>query len=295
MGPQIAHTSPWELAEIQHGVITREQLLAFGLSRDAIRHRVARGRLHPLWPRTYVIGRRGVSQEGRWLAAVLTCGRGGALSHASAAALWGITPPRDGPIEVSVPYPRSPRRRGIKVHRRREYATTEREHIPVTTPAQTIIDLAARVPERALERAINEADKLDLLHPAQLRVAADGQPGAGAKRVRDLLDRQTLFLTDSELERRFIPLARRAGLPEPEPQASVNGFKVDFWWPSLRLVVETDGGRYHRTASQQTRDRLRDQTHLAAGLTPLRFTHAQIAFDPDHVVRTLVGVAAQSP
>ena len=128
-----------------------------------------------------------------------------------------------------------------------------------------------------------------------MRVAAEARPGSGARRVRDLLDRQTLLLTDSELERRFIPLAKRAGLPTPESQALVNGFRVDFWWPTLRLVVETDGGRFHRTPAEQTRDRLRDQTHLAAGLTPLRFTHAQIKFDPNHVVATLIAVAAHSP
>jgi very-short-patch-repair endonuclease len=71
----------------------------------------------------------------------------------------------------------------------------------------------------------------------------------------------------------------------------VNGFDVDFYWPDLDLVVETDGLRYHRTPAQQTRDRLRDQTHLAAGTTPLRFTHAQVRFEPTHVQTILASVA----
>ena len=71
----------------------------------------------------------------------------------------------------------------------------------------------------------------------------------------------------------------------------MNGFKVDFYWPDLGLVVETDGLRYHRTPAQQARDRVRDQAHAAAGLTPLRFTRAQVRFDPAHVASTLAAVA----
>jgi very-short-patch-repair endonuclease len=71
----------------------------------------------------------------------------------------------------------------------------------------------------------------------------------------------------------------------------VNGFKVDFYWPELGLVVETDGLRYHRTPAQQARDRFRDQAHATAGLTPLRFTHAQVRFEPGHVQATLIAVA----
>ena len=108
--------------------------------------------------------------------------------------------------------------------------------------------------------------------------------------LRSLLDRRTFTLTDSKLERRFLPIARAAGLARPLTRQHVNGFRVDFFWPELRLVVETDGLRYHRTAARQARDLLRDQVHHAAGFTPLRFTHAQVAFEPEHVRRTLIDV-----
>ncbi len=98
------------------------------------------------------------------------------------------------------------------------------------------------------------------------------------------------MLSDSEPERRFLPVARTAGLPKPLTRRLVNGFRVDFYWPDLGLVVETDGLRYHRTPAQQAKDRVRDQTHTAAGLTPLRFTHAQIAFEPARVAATLTAV-----
>ena len=105
------------------------------------------------------------------------------------------------------------------------------------------------------------------------------------------MDRLTFVLTESELERLFLPVARRAGLGLPTTRALVNGFKVDFYWPELGLVVETDGLRYHRTPAQQARDRIRDQTHSAAGLTPLRFTHAQVRFEAEYVEATVAKVA----
>jgi very-short-patch-repair endonuclease len=106
-------------------------------------------------------------------------------------------------------------------------------------------------------------------------------------RLRGILDAQVFISTDSELERWFLPLARRAGLDLPETGCLVNGFRVDFFWAELGLVVETDGLRYHRTPAQQARDKIRDHTHAAAGLTPLRFTHYQIRYQPDYVVGVL--------
>jgi very-short-patch-repair endonuclease len=111
--------------------------------------------------------------------------------------------------------------------------------------------------------------------------------------VRTTLDRRTFMLTDTELERRFLVIARRAGLPRPQTQQRLNGFRVDFYWPDLRLVVETDALRYHRTPAQQAKDRVRDQAHAATGLTPLRFTRAQVRFEPEHVARTLAAVAGR--
>jgi very-short-patch-repair endonuclease len=107
-----------------------------------------------------------------------------------------------------------------------------------------------------------------------------------------MLDRRTFRLTKEELERRFLPLAREAGLPMPLTGEWVNEFEVDFYWPQLGLVVETDGLRYHRTPAEQARDRLRDQAHTAAGLTQLRFTHGQVRYEPDHVRAVLSKTAA---
>jgi very-short-patch-repair endonuclease/predicted transcriptional regulator of viral defense system len=294
MGYQIDQ-SVWALARSQHGVVTRGQLLELGFGPQSIKHRVAKGRLHPIWLGIYAVGRPQLSLHGRWMGAVLCCGAGAVLSHASAAALWEIRSTRRREIEVSVPVGVRRRRAGIVVHRRVALGAsekTQRHGIPVTTPIATLIDLAARLHSNQLEAAINEADKHDLTDPETLRTALDEvvTPRPGAATLRRTLDRRTFTLTDSELERRFLPLARRAGLPRPETGRRLNGFRVDFYWPDLRLVVETDGLRYHRTPAQQARDRLRDQAHAAAGLTPLRFTHAQIRHDPGHVRATLAAV-----
>lgn len=228
------------------------------------------------------------------MAAVLASGPGAALSHGSAAALWGFGKERRGPIETST-RSGSESRAGLIVHRRpglRREDVTECDAIPVTTPVRALVDIAALLPTSKLERAVNEADKTGRIDPEELRTALSrfrGQPGVVP--LRTLLDRRTFRLSDSELETRFRPLARAAGLPEPATKQWVNGFEVDFFWPELGLVVETDGLRYHRTPSQQARALLRDQTHTAAGMTPLRFSHGQIKFEPMRVQRHLAAAA----
>ncbi|HET7509058.1 MAG TPA: DUF559 domain-containing protein, partial [Solirubrobacterales bacterium] len=202
---------------------------------------------------------------------------------------------RRGEIEIPLPSPSRRRRPGLRIHRRPSLArsdTTTRHNIPVTTPVQTLIDLSLRLDRRGIERAINEADKYDLVHPPQLRTALDQRHGEpGVARLRHILDRRTFRLTKEELERRFLPLARKAGLPVPLTGQWVNEFEVDFYWPDLGLVVETDGLRYHRTPAEQARDRLRDQVHTAAGLTQLRFTHEQVRYEPEHVLAVLRATA----
>jgi very-short-patch-repair endonuclease len=168
-----------------------------------------------------------------------------------------------------------------------------RAGIPVTSPIRTLVDLASIVEPARLERAVNEADRLELVDPSRLREALEGLREPGVGRLRELLDRRTFRLTDSELESRFLALVRRAGLPLPRTRQWVNGYRVDFFWPEIGLVVETDGLRYHRTPAQQAKDRLRDQAHAAAGLTTLRFTHSQVRFEPDQACATLAAVISR--
>ncbi len=295
----------WRLARTQHGVVARWQLLELGLSRDAIKHRLKIGRLHSVMRGVYAVGRPELTVLGRWMAAVLASGPEAALSHRSAAALWGIGSQKTGAFEVTVPSSAGWGREvpGVRTHRRTGLGHqdfTRCKGISVTKPVLVLVDMAGLgrqeeetgLGDAEVERAVNEADRLDLVDPEALRTGLEKYRGRrGVARLRELLDRRTFRLTDSELERFFLPLAAQAGLPVPVTREHLNGFRIDFFWPDLRLVIETDGLRYHRTPAQQARDRRRDQAHLAAGYTPLRFTHAQVRYEPEHVRATLRKVA----
>lgn len=232
------------------------------------------------------------------MAAVLACTESAVLSHSSAAALWRIGSEQRNVIEASLPSPFQRRHADLRIHRRPslnlDRDTTREYGIPVTTPIQTLIDMSLRLDRPGVERMINEADKYNLTNPPQLRRALDERAGErGVAVLRHILDRRTFRLTKEELERRFLPLVRKAGLPVPLTGQIVNEFEVDFYWPDLGLVVETDGLRYHRTPAEQARDRLRDQAHTAAGLTQLRFTHEQVRYEPEYVVRILAQTASR--
>jgi very-short-patch-repair endonuclease len=287
---QAASRAAWALAKRQHWTVAWRQLIALGYTREAIAHRIADGRLYPVWRGVYAVGRRDLSPEGFFMAALLGCGDDAVLSHESAAWLWGILKVRGRVIEVTVPPGKNPRHRGIRVHRRALIDSTRHKHIPVTTPTQTLLDIALRSDGTQLERAVNEAVNRDLVDLDELRAAVIGRPGG--RRLGSMIDRDTFALTDSELEQYFLPIARAAGLPRPQTQAYVNGFRVDFYWPELGLVIEADSLRFHRTPAQQRKDRERDHAHAIAGLTPLRFTHWQIARAPRYVKGVLTAVAA---
>jgi very-short-patch-repair endonuclease len=281
----------WALVRRQHGVIARWQLLGFGLGARAIDWRVGSGRLHPVWRGVYAVGRPDLGQLGYWMAAALACGSSAVLSHGSAAALWGFGSERGGLIDVSVPAGSPRRRPAIRVHRRavlRPEDVTTHRGIPVTSPVLTLIDEATELAPRRLERAVNEADKLDRVKVDDLsETLTRHRPLPGLASLRKLLDPLTFRLSDSDLEQAMRERADAAGLPTPETKAWVNGYEVDFFWPGLGIVVEADGLRYHRTPLQQRRGLERDQAHTASGLRPLRFSHWQIAFDPDYVQRIL--------
>jgi len=281
----------WELAGRQHGVVARRQLLALGFNAREIEHRVARGRLHLVMRGVYAVGWPRLTRERRWMAAVLACGEGAVLSHRSAAALWGIGTERGGRVDVSVRRRTRLRRPGIHVHARPGLGEAEvsyRDGIPVTGIVRTLIDVATELGPLGVERAVNDADKLDLVDPETLRSALDGHagdPGVGV--LRTVLDKRTFKLSDSDLEILFRRIAGAARLPPPLTKQIVNGFEVDFFFPELGLVVETDGLRYHRTPATQAHDARRDRTHTLAGMTPLRFTHYEVKHEAPKVTQAL--------
>ncbi|HEV7562065.1 MAG TPA: type IV toxin-antitoxin system AbiEi family antitoxin domain-containing protein [Solirubrobacterales bacterium] len=289
-------TKTWRLVARQHGIVARRQLLALGFSSRAIEHRLARGRLHPVGHGIYAVGWPYLTRQRRWMAAVLAGGAKAALSHRSAAALWEIGAEHPRYIDVSVRRRAELRRPGLRIHGRPSLPASDiwvRDDIPATSPARTLVDVASELTPIVVERAVNDADKRDLIDPETLRSALDDYAGEpGVRPLRALLDRLTFRLSDSDLEIYFRPIATAAKLPRPLSKQRVNGFEVDFFWPELGLVVEADGLRYHRTPSAQARDALRDRTHVIAGMTPLRFTHYEIRYEPRKVCLDLKRAAA---
>lgn len=290
-------TVAWRLTARQHGAISRRQLLDLGFGRHAIEHRLRTARLFPKATGVYAVGRPDLSWHGELMVAVLAAGGEVVVSHATAAHLWGLEANRPrGAIHVTGAAERARDRFAVRLHRRlvlEPADCTSKHGIPVTSPARTIADTAPELGTERLERRINLADSLDLIDPDALAAELPRMRGQrGVPRVRALIDQYTFRLTDSELEQRFLRVVRPAGLEAPETRRHMNSFRTDFVWPDLGLVVEADSLRYHRTVAQQQRDHLRDQTHLARGMVPLRFTHHQITYAAPYVRRTILDVIA---
>lgn len=266
------------LASVQHGVVSRRQLEAVGLRRGAIARRVESGRLHRLHHGVYALGHPVLTVRGHWLAAVLACGDGAVLSHASAAAAWDLRRSDASLIDVIVPVAGGRKRRGIRIHRRPDLArqdTTTLDGIPITTPTRTLIDLAPRLTHGALKRTLAQTEARRLLDDAQIADAfARRSTRSGAKRLQQALQDPTI--TRSELEDRFLALLDRERLPRPLVNHHVLHHEVDFVWPTHRLIVETDGREHHGTAEAFEHDRRRDVELTIAGYRVVRFTHRQV-------------------
>jgi very-short-patch-repair endonuclease len=224
------------------------------------------------------------------MAAVLACGPGAVLSHVPGGAHWQLVRDR-GPCEVIAPKARRSRP-GIHVHEAQLPADelTIHEGIPITTVSRTLIDLAAVLPQRQLERAINEAELLHLWDELSLDDLLHRHPRhKGNRAVRAALQkrREGSSATKSDLEEMFLGLTDGAGIPRPEINAMVEGFEVDAVWRDVRLVIELDGRDTHGTALAFERDRERDRALQVAGWRPVRITHRQMRDTPRAVVDDL--------
>jgi hypothetical protein len=280
-----------------HAVASHAELRSLGLGEKAIEYRLAIGRLHRRHKGVYSIGHAVTSREGRWRAAVLASGPTAVLSHADAAAHWGLMPSRGTLIHVttSARSGRAPDPARIRLHRvgtLRAWECALTDGIPTTTVARTLLDLAPALRPRALEDVIAQSDRLglfDLLgvrrclaeHPRQhgapaLRELLDDLAGVGAADVRSLLEVLVMQLCDDH------------GLPKPVANATVEGFLVDFSWPGRKLLVEADGYTYHSTPGAFERDRERDQILTLAGYTVVRFTYNQVTREPAAVATRIL-------
>jgi very-short-patch-repair endonuclease len=266
------------IAARQHGVVSTAQLNEAGIDKDGISRRVKAGRLHRIHRGVYAVGHRRLTFEGRCMAAVLALGEGAAVSHVSAASLWGMLKPHSGPIHVTVPGNAGRKqRRGIAIHRSHSLiaaVSIVSDGIRVTKAARTLQDLHRAVSDEIYRHAVRRALDLRLISSAQLRSDDD--------------------LTRSELERLFRTLCRRHRLPEPEVNARVGPYEVDFLWRDRGLIAETDGFRHHGDRSAFERDRARDAHLQSWGFRVLRFTHRQLTEDRSAVVGALRGLLGES-
>jgi very-short-patch-repair endonuclease/predicted transcriptional regulator of viral defense system len=281
------------LAARQYGVVATRQLAALGLSRNAIAARAAAGRLHRIHRGVYAVGHPVLDRYGRWMAAVLAAGPGAALSHASAAALWEMRPTAATRPDVSVRTPGGRKRPGVRLHRATALQSdevTEHHDIPVTTPARTLLDLAASLPRRAVERALDQAEILELFDLRAIKATIDAHRGQrGARRLAAALEEHDAgtTLTRSELEELMLAICDNHGLERPRVNQDVAGLEVDFLFAAQRLIVEADSWRFHRTRKAFERDRQRDAILARAGYRTLRFTHRQMTRAPAEVAKTI--------
>ena len=272
-----------ELAQRQHSVVSRRQLLALGMGRRAIVGRLERGQLHEVFRGVYIVGVRRISTKGRWMAAVLAGGQGAVLSHRSAARLWRLLPPASGLIDVTSPQAEV-ERKGIIGHRSRlqDDEWLERDGIPVTSPFRTIFDLAAIAEMRELERAFHEAEVREVTDRVSLPMLLERYPGRrGTRKVQALLEsRQLAMITRNDFEEAFLALVDSCDLPRPRMNAdlAVRGrfFEVDALWEREGVAVELDSRTVHGTRKKFESDRLRDRILIAEGWKTMRVTWRQL-------------------
>jgi hypothetical protein len=269
-----------EPAERQWGVVSMAQLRDMGLGARAVQQRAGAGRLRRVHRGVYAVGHGILRREGRWMAAVLACGPGAVLSHRSAAACWELLPSAASLIDVTAALSRAgvP---GIRLHRSRSLDardTTSHRGIPVTTVSRTLLDLAASIRPERLERALAQAQRLELYdHRAitDLIARSNGHRGRGV--LARAISREDPKWTRNDYEASFLALVRDAGLPEPLVNLPLTApdhprLEVDLCWPTHRLIVELDGWETHRTRAAFEADRRRDAALQAAGWRVVRFT-----------------------
>lgn len=291
------------MAARQHGLVSYRQLAAVGLSAKAVTGRVDKGRLHRIHRGVYAVGHVQRTSEAHWMAAVTACGSGAVLSHLDAAALWKIYEGEGAAVHVTRTTRAGRRLTGVRVHRARRLEPediAEKDGIPVTTVARTLVDLTDVLGSDRILRAIREAEFLRVLDLDALNAAV--QRAHGRRRLGVL--KQALAhhtpgqIVRGELEHRFLELMRTAGLPAPETNIKVQtrrrSYKIDCLWREHGVAVELDGRAAHARIAAFESDRRKDAALSAVGLHPVRFTWYRVTGEPTEVIAELEATFAQS-
>jgi len=291
------------IAERQHGLVSRRQLVAIGLSSKAVTRRVEKGRLHRIHLGIYAVGHLERTSEARWMAAVMACGSGAVLSHLDAAALWNIYAGEGARVHVTTVRKAGGRLDGVQVHRARRLHpedVTAKQGIPVTTVARTLVDLTDVLGSDRVLRALREAEFLQLLDHHALTAAVHRAHGRRRLTVlKDAIQAHTPGqIVREELEHRFLELVREAGLPPPETNVKITArgrrYEIDCLWREQRVAVELDGRAGHARTAAFEPDRRKDAALNAIGLRPLRFTWLRVSREPADVIAELDATLAQA-
>jgi hypothetical protein len=286
------------LAARRHGVISHAELLACGLTHDAIAVRVDNGRLHPVHRAVYAVGHANLTLDGCFLAAIKACGDGAVLCRRSSAVLMDIIRWEDRYPDVLRLGDGAPRHPRITGHRTSylppEHVTSVRG-IPATTAERTLLDLAGELPDRELRRAIRQAQFLKL---TSLRSLVALLHGPGPQRGRKKLARVIATgaaPTQSVLEDVVLDLILRGGLAHPLVNAPlyVAGRRIipDFLWPEQRLILEADGP-HHDDPFERAADRERQRILEAHGYRLIRVTWTQAIAHPGATLRRIAEAGA---
>jgi hypothetical protein len=295
------------VAARQHGVVSRSQLREIGVTDSSIEKAVSGGHLHPAFRGTFGVGHPVSDSHAHMMAAVLACGKGAVVSHLTAAHLLSLRDRLPASVEVIAPNGSGRKIDGIRRHHvpfPRRVETGHCKAIPCTSPSRTIVDLAGLFGETPLRRVVERAAVLRCLDPTEIERILWAARRRGAPMLRSILcewhpttpndsasGKATSPVLRSPLEARLLALIVASGLPRPSCNRKVeNGsehIEVDFLWPEQRLVVETDGERFHDNPLAFERDRKRDRVLQLHGYGVVRFTHAQIEKEPDAVITTI--------
>jgi predicted transcriptional regulator of viral defense system len=278
------------LAARQCNRVTTDQLQRLGMSRTTVGRWTAGGYLHPRLPRVYAVGSPARTVESDLWEAVLYAGPGGMLSHATAAKWLDMIDHWPSVIHVS-----TPRRRGslsgICVHSRRTGLTrTFHGAIPVTSIADTLLDLAAAGEHTLVRRSFARLDYQHRLHTERLRRACR-RGRAGSLPLRSELDRYDPLMarTRSDLEIAYL----RLGLPPPDDvNVEVGGVSCDIVYYDPKLIVMLDGVGNHRSRAQVRRDLAAAFALRRAGWLVLRYGEAEIYGQPAAVRAEVVEALA---
>lgn len=276
------------------------QLLELGYAANTVLDWAAAGRLHRLHHGVYAVGHRRLTWHGRCWAAVLGAEANetdevvwpAVASHGSAAYLWGLYRYAPERIDVTAPIRRRAKRE-FRVHFSSILAPEdreEREGIPVTSLARTLLDLAIRARPDQLDRLFERAEELGLLDVVAIQTLLDragGHRGRGRLRRALALYQPDPAFTRSRFERQFRRRVRAADLPAPSMNFNVAGYELDAYWPEHRFAVELDLFETHGTRAAFERDRLRQEELKLLGIEMIRVTKPRLDREPEAVIRNL--------